>query len=248
MLNDEDIYNPAFVKSVFDRCSSRYILFSYFFSFGFTERWRRQCVTALTRPPTPDAKGYDLMAGTGEVWPQLFKQFDNIHSVIAVDISTGMHEKAMLRLHKHRNHKIQFVEDDILKSKLPKNSADFVISTFGLKTFSFAQQAKLAKLVSQTLKPGGVFSLIEASDPKGWWLRPFYRFHLMVLLPIIERIFLQGAKDFAMIGKYTDNFGDITQFAKLLHEEGLEVNQTKFFFGCATGVSGKKPLNHPNRP
>jgi demethylmenaquinone methyltransferase/2-methoxy-6-polyprenyl-1,4-benzoquinol methylase len=186
------------------------------------------------------------MAGTGEVWPQLFKQFDNIRSVIAVDISTGMHEKAILRLHKHRKHKIRFIEDGVLKSKLPKNSADFIISTFGLKKFSPAQHAKLAKLISKTLKPGGVFSLIEASDPKGWWLRPFYRFHLMVLLPLIERIFLQGAKDFAMIGKYTDNFGDTTQFTKMLMEEGLEVNQIKFFFGCATGVSGKKPINSKN--
>jgi demethylmenaquinone methyltransferase/2-methoxy-6-polyprenyl-1,4-benzoquinol methylase len=33
-----DIYDPAFVKGVFDRCSRRYILFSTFCSMGFTER------------------------------------------------------------------------------------------------------------------------------------------------------------------------------------------------------------------
>jgi demethylmenaquinone methyltransferase/2-methoxy-6-polyprenyl-1,4-benzoquinol methylase len=45
------------------------------------------------------------------------------------------------------------------------------------------------------LKPGGVFSMIEASDPKGWWLRPLYLLHLKVGLPLVERIFLRGAQD-----------------------------------------------------
>lgn len=33
-----DIYDPDFVKGVFDRCSDRYITFSLICSFGFTER------------------------------------------------------------------------------------------------------------------------------------------------------------------------------------------------------------------
>lgn len=44
---DIDIYDPAFVKGVFDRCSGTYIRFSWLCSFGFTERWRQQCVAAL---------------------------------------------------------------------------------------------------------------------------------------------------------------------------------------------------------
>ena len=33
-----DIYDPKFVKGVFDRCSDRYIAFSLICSLGFTER------------------------------------------------------------------------------------------------------------------------------------------------------------------------------------------------------------------
>jgi SAM-dependent methyltransferase len=95
----------------------------------------------------------------------------------------------MERLHAHRAQKIDFIEDDLLASNLPPESADFVISTFGLKTFNAEQHARLANLLARVLKPGGVFSMIEASDPKGWWLRPLYLFHLKVLLPIIESAF-----------------------------------------------------------
>ena len=218
-----DIYDPKFVKGVFDRCSDKYITFSLICSFGFTERWRRQCVAAMPMPATSKAHGYDLMAGTGEVWPHLLARFSDIASITAVDISSGMHRRAMERLHAHRSHRIAFIEDDVLESALPPESADFVISTFGLKTFNGDQQARLAAVVARVLKPGGVFSMIEASDPKGWWLRPLYLFHLKVVLPLIERVFLRGAQDFAMIGTYSTNFGNAAHVAGLLRGHGLEV-------------------------
>ena len=237
---DDDIYDAAFVKGVFDRCSDKYIAFSFICSLGFTERWRRQCV-GLMASPGPQARGYDLMAGTGEVWPHLFKRFPDVATVTAVDVSSGMHRRAMDRLHQHRAHKIDFIEDDLLASELPAGSADFIVSTFGLKTFNPRQHALLAKLVARTLKSGGVFSMIEASDPKGWWLRPLYLFHLRVVLPLVERVLLRGAQDFSMIGTYSTNFGDASNLADLLRLEGLEVTYHRLFFGCATAVSGRKP-------
>lgn len=236
-----DIYDPAFVKGVFDRCSSRYITFSLVCSLGFTERWRRQCVAAMPAPRSDGMRGYDLMAGTGEVWPHLLRRFAGIEAITAVDISSGMHRLAMERLHAHRAHRIEFIEDDVLASDLAPDSADFVISTFGLKTFNPEQHARLATLVARVLKPGGVFSMIEASDPKGWPLRRLYLFHLKFVLPMIERVFLRGAQDFAMIGTYSTNFGDAAGLAAMLRAQGLEVEFTKYFFGCATGVAGRKP-------
>ncbi len=238
-----DIYEPAFVKGVFDRCSTRYIGFSWFFSFGFTERWRRQCVEALPLDPGAGAQGYDLMAGTGEVWPHLLRRFPDIGRITAVDISSGMHRLALERLHRDRSHRIDFIEDDVLRSDLPPDSCDFIVSTFGLKTFNPAQHQALAELVARALRPGGAFSFIEASDPKGWWLRPLYLLHLKVVLPLVERTLLRGAQDFAMIGTYTSNFGDARTFADRLRAEGLEVEFQRYFFGCATGVSGRRPMS-----
>lgn len=237
----QDKFDPAYVKGVFDRCSARYIGFSYVFSFGFTERWRKQCIQYLPELPSESLNGYDLMAGTGEVWPHLFRRFPDACEVTAIDISSGMHERALERLHAHRKHKIAFIEDNVLASDLPAASADFVIATFGLKTFNVAQQGELARLVGRILKPGGAFAFIEASDPKGWWLRPVYLFHMKVVLPLVERTLLRGAQDFAMIGEYFTAFGDATSFGRQLTGQGLDVEFRRFFFGCATGVFGRKP-------
>lgn len=235
-----DIYDPQFVKQVFDRCSGKYIAFSYVCSMGFTERWRKQCVEALALGAEART-GYDLMAGTGEVWPHLLAANPGLTSIVAVDISSGMHTRALERLHAMRAHRIDFIEDDVLASNLPEASADFVVSTFGLKTFNPAQLARLAALTAKVLKPGGRFAFIEASDPKGWIFRWLFLFHLKFVLPMVERLLLRGARDFAMIGTYSTNFGDARAFVGMLQAEGLKAEFRKSFFGCATIACGSKP-------
>lgn len=43
-----------------------------------------------------------------------------------------------------------------------------------------------------------------------------------------------------MIGTYSTNFGNAAQLAAMLRDQGLEVAFTKYFFGCATSVAGRK--------
>jgi demethylmenaquinone methyltransferase/2-methoxy-6-polyprenyl-1,4-benzoquinol methylase len=45
-----------------------------------------------------------------------------------------------------------------------------------------------------------------------------------------------------MLGVYTRKFGDCQLMKQYLAEVGFEVNFDSYFFGCATGVSGHKPV------
>jgi ubiquinone/menaquinone biosynthesis C-methylase UbiE len=235
-----DIYDPAYVADLFDRCSSNYRWWSAVSSFGFIYLWRRQCV-ALLSSPGPGATVVDLMAGTGEVWPHVLKRFPDLGTITALDISHRMHREAVERLHGAYSRRITHIEANALETDLPSDHADLLISTFGLKTFNTDQQTVLARQIARLLKPGGRFALIEASDPKGWILRPAFRFYLDRALPQIERFFLNGAHDFSMIGAYTRNFGSAAHMADALRHAGLNVTLKRHFFGCATSVSGSKP-------
>jgi ubiquinone/menaquinone biosynthesis C-methylase UbiE len=239
----ENIYDPEFVADLFDRCSSRYRRWSAVSSFGFISVWRRQCVARLPMRTEPGVIVVDLMAGTGEVWPHLLRRMPTIGRITALDISHRMHLEAVKRLHGNYASVITHLEADALKTKLPAEYADLVVSTFGLKTFNADQQSILARQIARILKPGGSFSMIEASDPKGWILHPIYRFYLDRFLPQIERFFLSGAKDFSMIGTYTRNFESTAHMADALRNAGLKVVQKEHMFGCATSVAGYKPSN-----
>lgn len=235
-----DIFDPAFVKGVFDRCGPRYRWWSQIASFGFVWIWRRQCVDGLPKQVRADATVVDLMAGTGETWDYLLRCQPQVGRIVAVDISSGMVRQAIDRLHRMPGRPIEVIEADILTEPLETGLADVVVCSFGLKTFNRMQQQKIAEQVSRILKPGGSFSFIEASDPDRWILRGVYRYYLRRILPMVERIFLQGAQDFAMIGIYTREFGDCRHFASCLHDSGLEVQVSAYFFGCATGVTGTR--------
>jgi ubiquinone/menaquinone biosynthesis C-methylase UbiE len=239
----QDIFDPLFVKGVFDRCSTSYRYWSQVASFGFVWLWRRQCVDALPYFVSDGATIADLMAGTGETWPRLLKRHPQLGQIAALDISEGMVRGAIDRLHKLRAARIDIIQANVLDSELPKSSADALICTFGLKTFNHAQQARIAQQVAETLKPGGVFSFVEASDPKAWIFRPLYNFYLRNALPVIERLFLRGAQDFAMLGVYSKEFQNCSHFAQSLSSCGMEVEEVSYFFGCATGVIGRKPRN-----
>lgn len=236
-----DIYDPAFVADVFDKCSSSYRRWSSIASFGMVVRWRRQCVAALNLPRETTASGVDLMAGTGEVWPHLLARFPNIQKITAIDISTGMHAQAMDRLHRTRSDRIEHLCANMLDSDLPDKSADFAISTFGLKTFNAEQHGIFARQLARILKPGAPFSLVEATDPLGWSLRPMYRLHLDRVLPLIERTVLRGAQDFAMIGQYTRNFGRGETVVEALRAAGLTINTRYLIGGSAVLLSGQRP-------
>src|SRR5205085_2200917 len=84
-----DIYNPAYVQDLFDRVSTTYGFTNYIASFGFTERWRKACVTRLGSLPS-NAVGCDLMCGRGETWRQLFSRVPQLAQLTGLDISPEM--------------------------------------------------------------------------------------------------------------------------------------------------------------
>jgi ubiquinone/menaquinone biosynthesis C-methylase UbiE len=240
---EKDIFDPEFVKGVFDRCGPNYRYWSQIASFGFVWLWRHQCIQFLPAKVNDGTLIYDLMAGTAETWGLLLQRYPASTKIVALDISATMVKNAIERLHKMRATRIEIREADVLKQTSMPASADIIISSFGLKTFNKAQQKSIAKYVAATLKPGGAFSFVEASDPQGWLLRPLYRFYMCSVLPFIERSFLNGAQDFAMIGDYTAAFIDCSHFASCLRNEGLIVEYRKLFFGCASAVCGRKPMS-----
>jgi demethylmenaquinone methyltransferase/2-methoxy-6-polyprenyl-1,4-benzoquinol methylase len=219
--------------------SKTYGTANYISSFGFTERWRKQCIREINWNPSIE-KGYDLMSGMGETWNIINKECSRNHQLVGVDISPAMNLKAKEKIDKYESLEITIQEENVLQNKIAENSSDYVVSTFGLKTFSDEQLKVLAKQVNRILKIQGQFAFIEISKPKNIFLIIPYMFYLRLLIPLIGRIFMGNSMDYKMLGVYCEKFKDCEKFKTYLEMEGLQVSMRNYFFGCATGVVGRK--------
>lgn len=233
-----DIYKPDFVKNLFNSMSSTYGITNYISSFGFTERWRKACIQQIPAIASTD-RIYDLMSGMGELWVSIKAKSNTFKEIVAVDISPHMNGIARKNLVKVEG-SVSILEQDILNNNIPSNSADIMVSSFGLKTFNANQTERLAKEIARILKPGGYFSFVEISVPPNSFLRSFYLFYLKRIIPVIGYLFQGNSSDYKMLGIYTSLFGSCRHFNKSMIAAGLQSNYKDLFFGCASLVYGIK--------
>ncbi len=238
--DSQEIYDPAFVNQLFENMSGTYEWMNVIFSFAFSIRWRRQCVKAANL--LPGMHVVDLMSGMGEAWKPILYYTKNDCRITGVDFCKGMirfAEKEKLKLG-HTN--ISILCENALENSLPCESVDAVISTFGLKTFSEKQIELLATEMMWLLKPGGVCSILEISVPKRPVLKWPYLYYLKYAIPLLGRIFLGNPENYRMLGIYTERFGDCSGIEDIFIETGFNTVLKEYFFGCATGIIGKKPI------
>jgi ubiquinone/menaquinone biosynthesis methyltransferase len=236
-----NIYDPIYLAKLFDEMASTYGVVNLVTSFGLTVLWRKYCVRNL---PSQKVKNCcDLMSGMGELLHDITCRYTSLDSITAIDICPSMCENISKNTSSY-NSTLNVLQEDIFNSSIEDESFDCVVSSFGLKTFSLEQQEELAKVIKRILKPGGIFSLIELSLPKYAILRLPLVFYLRYIVPQVGRFFLGNPDNYRMLGVYTERFRNSDHFYNSLVSQGFEVSKVSHFFGCATGVIGRKVLDH----
>ena len=233
-----DIYNPEYVKGLFNRMSSSYERMNYITSFGFSIRWRTQFLNVF-KPTTAKVEVIDLLTGMGETWKATKQKFPNSNLTV-LDFSEKMLEYAKQKSKEKFNNQIIFLQEDILQNDLPENHFDFVTCAFGLKTFNREQLNILARETNRILKPGGAFSFVEVSKPGNRILYLFYSLYLGKMIPVLGKLFLGNPEDYKMLWTYTHQFDDATKAREIFANTGLKTTFNSYFYGCATGFSGHK--------
>lgn len=234
----QNIYDPTYVKALFDHMSGSYERMNYVTSFGFSIRWRKQFINKLGHSDK-QLNVVDLLSGLGENWWILKHNFPNANFT-ALDFSQEMIDKSKPKAVQVFDEKIDLRCEDVLLNELPSNHYHIVTCAFGLKTFNEAQLSTLAAELCRILKPGGKFSFMEVSKPTNKYLLFSYKFYLSRLIPILGKLFLGDPSDYRMLWVYTDKFDNCRNAKKIFEENGLSVSYENYFFGCASGLCGQK--------
>ncbi len=239
-ITNKSLYDPNFVRRLFDEMSQTYGLVNLVASFGFAWLWRKQCVRAIDIEP--NATVLDLMTGMGELCPDLLRRMGKGGRLLALDISTPMCQQASQHTINSGETDFVVVEANALQCPLEDESVDNVFSTFGLKTFNDQQLAQLAVQVNRVLRPGGQFAFLEISVPKSPILRWPYYFYINFVVPQVGKLMLGNPNNYRLLGVYTEAFANCDRTVEHFNAVNLETNPTTtYFFGCATGFTGRKP-------
>lgn len=233
-----DIYSSDFVRQLFNSMSASYERMNFITSFGFSLIWRKQFIAKVGYNKS-QVEVLDLLSGLGENWSTLIKHFPN-GNFQALDFSDTMVEKSRIKsLKKFGNH-FKVYKQDILENNLPSANFDIVTCAFGLKTFDEKQLDFFAFTLNRILKENGRFSFIEVSKPSNKLLLFIYKFYLKHCIPFLGKLFLGNPNDYRMLWLYTDKFENSKKVKIAFEKHGLTVDFDEYFFGCATGISGKK--------
>jgi demethylmenaquinone methyltransferase/2-methoxy-6-polyprenyl-1,4-benzoquinol methylase len=237
-VSREAIYSTEYVRGLFDGMAATYGVTNLISSLGFCQRWRAQCIALV--PIEEGMVVFDLMSGMGECWPGIARRLGTRGSIVGVDFCPAMCKRAERTRVRLVGTTIQQRQEDFLVNSIPNASADCVVSSFGLKTFSAAQHATVASEIARILKPGAHFSLLEISVPKAGALRAPYMFYLKYCVPLMGAVFLGNPDNYRLLGVYAEEFVDCSAMGDLLRTHGLEVEFCSLFFGCATALHGRR--------
>lgn len=234
----QNMYDPSFLRQLFDGMQSTYDQVCHGCSFGLGRRWRRQLVALMDL--RPGMRVCDAMCGSGETWEHLLPRIGAGGAISAVDFCGQMVAAASQRRQALGASAIGVLEADMLGVPLPDNSFDALVCAYGVKTLHSADFARFAREARRLLRPGGVFGVVELSLPPRWWLRAPYQAYLSYGVPLIGRLFLGNPLGYRMLGRYLAAFNNCDALRQAFEAEGFAVHPHAFFGGCAAALVGMK--------
>lgn len=236
-----DKNSPESIAALFSSIASDYDRANAIASFGLHALWNRALINSIVKKKQPQVH-LDLCCGTGAIGVPLArragKTFQTLH---LLDFSQPMLEKALHRA-LHYGLKPQQIEihwADAQKIPLASQSVDSVTIAYGIRNVQ--NPAALLKEVYRVLKPGGLFGLLELSQPENPVLRGLHRFFLEKGMPRLTALVASNQAAYRYLSSSIQGFMPIPNLQLLLQTENLRFLEKRHFLcGVASLLLAQK--------
>jgi len=222
-----------YVQSMFSRIAGRYDLMNRLMTAGQDGRWRQTVIQKTQLPP--NGQLLDIGTGTGDIAREGIRACPDLLAVGA-DFTLEM-----MRIGRDDPSRqgIRWAGADALALPFPDGSFHAVTSGFLLRNVidpaaAFREQVRVTR-------PGGWVVVLESSPPKQNALRPFIRFHLNTVIPLLGRLIAGDAEAYRYLPESTQAFQDPESLVMIMADCGLtNVTYELFMFGTVAIHSGRK--------
>lgn len=224
------------VTEMFDNVSGNYDVLNKVISMGMDVAWKNN-VLKMVQGHNPE-NILDIATGTGDM-AILYAQ-TKANSIVGLDISSGMLEKAKLKIENSElKERIGFQLGDAENLPFEENSFDVVTVSYGIRNFEDLEKG-LGEIL-RVLNPDGALVILETSVPEKFPLRQGYLFYTKYVLPLIGKIFSKDKRAYSYLSESAIAFPYGERLKLILEKVGFnQVQVLPQAGGISTIYEGKK--------
>jgi demethylmenaquinone methyltransferase/2-methoxy-6-polyprenyl-1,4-benzoquinol methylase len=227
---EKDTSRKEQVRQMFNNISGNYDFMNRLMTFGTDVKWRRKVVKMVA--DTKPEKILDIATGTGDFAIMLADIKPK--KIVGLDISEGMLEKGKQKVKaKGLDHLIEMVLGDSENLPFEDNSFDAVTVGFGVRNFENLDKG--LSEINRVLKPGGIFVVLETSQPEQFPFKQVYKFHSKYIIPLLGQLFSKDKKAYEYLPESAEAFPYGKAFNNILEKNKfISVKNYPLMFGAAS--------------
>jgi len=233
--------DPKTICSLFDSIADNYDKTNGILSLQLHKKWNSSLIQSVLVPNQPKIF-LDLCCGTGAIAYEYLQMPQTRPTVTyMLDFSPNMLKLGQARLNAKElsKHDIHFIQADAELIPLMNESIDCVTVAYGIRNIK--NPANCIREVYRVLRPGGVFGILELTEPKNRVLRLGHSFYLRTVLPILGKLCTSNKEAYSYLCTSIPDFIPPEKLRSLLEETGFQkVTVQPLFGGIATILKGTK--------
>jgi len=218
------------VTEMFDNISGNYDFMNRIMTFGIDVKWRKKVVKMIAE--TQPEKILDIATGTGDFAIMLAEIKPK--KIVGLDISKGMLEVGKEKVkEKGLDNLIEMVLGDSENLPFEDNSFDAVTVGFGVRNFEDLDKG--LQEINRVLKPGGIFVVLETSQPEKFPFKQLYKFHSKYIIPLLGKLFSKDQSAYQYLPESAEAFPYGEAFNNILRKnEFTSVTNIPLLFGASS--------------
>lgn len=207
---------------IFTDVPRRYDLVNHVITLGFDWRWRRQAARQCL-DSSPE-RVLDLCCGTGDLAVNIARMAGDGLTVTGVDYSRPMLDIAAAKAKQlSGDRKISFVDGEAADLPFPGDSFDCVGISFAFRNLTYKNPLAKSHLaeVFRVLSDGGLFVIVETSQPKSWLLRKLFHLYLRYFVSPVGHLLSGNKQAYRYLAESAARFYNPEEIRELLLAAGF---------------------------